>query len=69
MLGALFAAGWLIGSPASFAQESGKDIFQKSCAACHSIGGGRLLGPDLAGVNESRPQDWLIKYIKSSGWP
>ncbi len=61
----LVVGGWLIGSPWAFAQESGKEIFQQQCAACHSIGGGRLVGPDLAGVNDRRPEDWLLKYIKS----
>src|SRR3990172_391446 len=62
----LVVAGWLIGSLSASAQESGKQIFQKSCASCHSIRGGRLVGPDLAGVNDKRPEDWLLKYIKSS---
>lgn len=66
MFGALLVAGWLSGSQPASAQESGKDIFQKSCAACHSIGAGRLVGPDLKGVNERRPEDWLLKFIKSS---
>lgn len=66
MFGALLVAGWLSGSQPASAQESGKDIFQKSCAACHSIGAGRLVGPDLKGVNEKRPTDWLLKFIKSS---
>jgi len=61
----LFIAGWLIGSLSASAQESGKQIFQQSCAACHSIGGGRLVGPDLAGVNDRRPEGWLLKFIKS----
>src|SRR3990172_5392418 len=62
----LVVAGWLIGSLSASAQESGKQIFQKSCAACHSIGGGQLVGPDLAGVNDRRPEDWLVKFTKSS---
>jgi len=66
VVGFLVVAGWLIGSLSASAQESGKQIFQKSCAACHSIGGGKLVGPDLAGVNDKRPEDWLLKYIKSS---
>src|SRR3990170_6339604 len=64
--GLLVVAGWLIGSQSASAQESGQQMFQKSCAACHSIGGGRLVGPDLKGVNDKRPEDWLLKYIKSS---
>ena len=66
MFAAVLVVGWLSGSQPAAAQESGKDIFQKSCAACHSIGGGRLVGPDLKGVNERRPEDWLLKFIKSS---
>jgi mono/diheme cytochrome c family protein len=66
VVGFLVVAGWLIGSLSASAQESGKQIFQQSCAACHSIGGGKLVGPDLAGVNDKRPEDWLLKYIKSS---
>jgi len=65
VVGFLVVGGWLIGSPWAFAQESGKEIFQQRCAACHSIGGGRLVGPDLAGVNDNRPEGWLLKFIKS----
>lgn len=66
VVGFLVVAGWLIGSQSASAQESGKQIFQQRCAACHSIGAGKLVGPDLAGVNDKRPEDWLLKFIKSS---
>jgi mono/diheme cytochrome c family protein len=66
MSGALLVAAWLIGSQCASAQESGKQIFQKACAACHSVGAGRLVGPDLKGVSDKRPEDWLLKFIKSS---
>src|SRR3972149_2454551 len=66
VFGILLVAAWLGGSQWSSAQESGKQIFQKACAACHSIGAGKLVGPDLAGVNDRRAEDWLIKFPKSS---
>jgi len=44
----------------------GEDLFKKTCAACHTIGQGRLVGPDLKNVTEKRSQDWLISFIKSS---
>lgn len=66
IVAALLAAGGLLGSQSAFAQESGQQIFQKACAGCHSIGAGRLVGPDLAGVTDKRPEAWLIKLIRSS---
>ncbi len=30
---------------------------------CHTIGGGPLAGPDLAGMSERRERSWLIRFI------
>jgi mono/diheme cytochrome c family protein len=49
-----------------WAQDAGEQVFNTTCFACHTIGGGRLIGPDLAGVHEKRSQEWLEKFIKSS---
>ena len=49
-----------------WAQETGEEVFNTTCFACHTIGGGRLIGPDLAGVHETRSQEWLEAFIKSS---
>ena len=43
--------------------ETGERIFRTRCAACHSIGGGSGLGPDLAGVVERRDPEWLVRWI------
>jgi len=50
----------------TWAQDPGEQVFNTTCFACHTIGGGRLVGPDLLGVNERRPQAWLEAFIKSS---
>lgn len=47
-------------------QDPGEKVFQATCFACHTIGGGRLVGPDLAGVHERRSQEWLERFVKSS---
>ncbi len=36
------------------------------CKACHTIGGGKLVGPDLKGINDLREEAWLIKFIQNS---
>ncbi|MBI2340681.1 MAG: c-type cytochrome [Deltaproteobacteria bacterium] len=55
----------LIGSQTGFAGSPGKEIFQQRCSACHSIGQGLRVGPDLAGVNDRHSEGWLLKFIKS----
>jgi hypothetical protein len=44
---------------------SGEENF-KVCAACHSIGEGPRIGPDLAGVTERRTMAWIIKFVRGS---
>lgn len=64
-LQALLISVFFFSSATIAAAQDGQAIFKDACAPCHRIGGGRLVGPDLAGVNERHPQDWLIRYIKS----
>ena len=43
--------------------DPGKDLFDKQCASCHSIGGGDTGGPDLKGVTSKRTDEWLVRVI------
>jgi mono/diheme cytochrome c family protein len=43
----------------------GKGIFQSKCSPCHTIGGGRLVGPDLKGVTAVRNHAWLTSFIST----
>lgn len=45
------------------AQAPGRVTFEQKCSACHHIGGGVLVGPDLAGVGTRRNQAWLLRWI------
>lgn len=42
---------------------TGQQTFQSVCVSCHTIGGGNLVGPDLAGVTERRDAAWLKRFI------
>lgn len=46
--------------------QNGQELFTQKCSACHTIGKGKLVGPDLSGVTKKRPEDWLLKFISSS---
>jgi len=44
--------------------KKGKSMFaSKGCNGCHSVGGGKRAGPDLAGVSERRDAEWLKKFL------
>src|SRR5262245_60746584 len=58
---AVAASVWLFAS-AAFAQDAAAD-FRANCAGCHSIGGGRLVGPDLKDVTQRRDRAWLAHFI------
>ncbi|MGH8433070.1 MAG: SCO family protein [Pseudomonas sp.] len=45
--------------------EAGRFLFRSACAACHTIGQGEALGPDLKGVTSRRDKDWLRRFIKA----
>lgn len=38
-------------------------FFEENCAACHTIGGGAIGGPDLKGVTARRDREWLIHFM------
>ncbi len=42
---------------------SGETAFQQKCAACHTVGKGPLVGPDLKGVTTTRDHAWLVRWI------
>jgi nitrite reductase (NO-forming) len=43
----------------------GKLSFESKCLACHSIGGGDKLGPDIYSVTKRQSEAWLTRWLKS----
>ncbi len=39
--------------------DVGAELFRRNCVACHSVGGGDVVGPDLSGVTRRRPITWI----------
>lgn len=45
--------------------KAGQKVFgAKACMGCHTIGKGRLAGPDLAGVLDRRGEEWVRTWLK-----
>jgi protein SCO1/2 len=42
----------------------GEFLFGSRCSACHTIGQGDKIGPDLAGVTTRRDRNWLARYVQ-----
>jgi mono/diheme cytochrome c family protein len=66
---AALAAGVLLAALTSRASAQGPseeayDYFARNCTSCHTIGGGRLVGPDLKDVLARRDRDWLVRFIQ-----
>jgi len=43
--------------------DKGQYLFATRCAACHTIGNGDKVGPDLLGVTNVRDRAWLYRII------
>lgn len=43
--------------------DKGQYLFAQRCSACHTIGDGHKVGPDLLGVSSRRNPAWLRRYI------
>lgn len=43
--------------------QTAAQFFKQNCTSCHTIGGGRLTGPDLKGVTDRRDRSWLARFL------
>jgi mono/diheme cytochrome c family protein len=62
LLAVAAAAAALLVPEAASAQEAPR-FFRQNCASCHTIGGGRLTGPDLKDVSQRKERAWLARFI------
>ena len=57
---------FLLVSVLAFSQTAEDEKNYQVCKACHTIGGGQLVGPDLKGISERRDEAWLISFVQNS---
>lgn len=57
----------LLWNPAYAADTfDGKSVFRQRCAACHTAGSTKMVGPGLKNIHERRSEEWIRKFVKSS---
>lgn len=44
--------------------QDAADFFRQNCMNCHTVGGGRLTGPDLKNVTQRKDRQWLVKFLQ-----
>lgn len=62
-VGGLLCCVVLLGSAGHSSAQDTPDYFRQNCTSCHTIGGGRLTGPDLKNVTKRQTREWLSKYL------
>ena len=51
--------------PVTAQAQDTPDYYRQNCLNCHTIGGGRLTGPDLKNVTERKDAEWLIGFMQN----
>jgi mono/diheme cytochrome c family protein len=47
------------------AQQEASAFFKQNCTSCHTIGGGRLTGPDLKDLTARKDRAWFVQFLQS----
>lgn len=59
----LFALAWTSTASGQQDLDEARVFFRDNCARCHTIGGGRLTGPDLQNVQLRQQREWLVTFL------
>ena len=61
----VFAMLVVIAAASTTSAQDTPDYYRQNCMNCHTIGGGRLTGPDLKNVRQRREPEWLIGFMQN----
>jgi len=56
---------WGLAAACPAGAQQPADFFRQNCISCHTIGGGRITGPDLKGVTQRKDAAWLEKFVQN----
>lgn len=57
------AAAVIVAMGSARAADEAASYFRQNCMSCHTIGGGRLVGPDLKDVTQRKERAWLQRFV------
>ena len=57
------AAAVIVAMGSARAADEAASYFRQNCISCHTIGGGRLVGPDLKDVTQRKERAWLQRFV------
>lgn len=57
--------GLILATRLASAQQDPAAFFKQNCTSCHTIGGGRLVGPDLKDVTTRKDRGWLVQFLQN----
>lgn len=63
----LMAILFVLAQPRNAAAQHADEFFEHNCKSCHTIGGGRLIGPDLKEAVQEKDRAWLEHFIQDPG--
>ena len=50
-------------TPSMTSAQEVADYYRQNCSICHTIGGGRLTGPDLKDLSQRQKREWLVNFL------
>jgi len=55
----------LLAFPVLASAQQPADFVRQNCVNCHTVGGGRLTGPDLKNVTQRKDRAWLVQFLQN----
>ena len=64
-VGAILLTIYAVACSGTASAQDPSAFYNENCAACHTIGGGAGVGPDLKDLSSRRDRAWLIRFLQN----